>query len=104
MIFVNSCLNSLNREFSRKKEAKILTFNNIQKNKQRANEKRDKNYKYNLHDKVYIKLMQKCELDIRYNSPCDVISLMYNRLLVKVDNKTTWINYKRIKPVPLEKG
>ncbi|KAF0988963.1 hypothetical protein HZS_832 [Henneguya salminicola] len=48
--------------------------------------------------------MQKDKLDSRYNGTYDIVSLIDNRLLVKVPNKMIGVNFKRIKPVPPDKG
>ncbi|KAF0989223.1 hypothetical protein HZS_549 [Henneguya salminicola] len=73
-MFGYSYLDLLNRSFIRTEEAKMRTFPSMRKNEQAANRKRDVNYEYKLHDKVYIKAVQKDKLDSRYDGPYDVVN------------------------------
>ncbi|KAF0987170.1 hypothetical protein HZS_6272 [Henneguya salminicola] len=66
----------------------MRTFQSIQKNEQAANRKGDVNYEYKLHNKVYIKII--------------LIAVMIFVRRRQFDGQS--VNFKRIKPVPPEKG
>ncbi len=75
------------------------TRKNIEKNEEKSNLTR-KEYKFNLGELVYTKSKKNGKLESLYCGPFEVIGIMENRLLIKMKEKSEWINLKRIKKFP----
>lgn len=102
----NNCsyLDPLKSHVDKIKDGKIRTLENIKAGEEERNKSRDQNYLYKLKDKVYVKSTHKGMLNKCYDGPYEVYGVMQNRLFLKIEKKSEWVNIKRIKPFSQEEG